>query len=64
MNLSLDVYNALGSKYNLYDLNDGGYWLPSDEDTSEGERILSPVYGQGVNLQGLREYRLSLRLFF
>lgn len=64
LNLSLDIYNALGSKYNLYDLNDGGYWFPAGEDTSEGERIVSPVYGQGVNLQGLREYRLTLRLFF
>ncbi len=64
LNLALDITNALGAKYSLYDLNDGGYWYPAGEDTSEGERIISPVYGQGVNLQGLREYRITLRLFF
>ncbi len=61
---ALDVFNTLGARYHLYDLNDGGSWLPSGEDNTEGERILNPSYGQGVNLKGVREFRLSLGYYF
>ncbi len=61
---ALDVFNTMGARYHLYDLNDGGYWLPSAEDSAEGERILNPSYGQGVNLKGVREFRLSLGYYF
>jgi hypothetical protein len=61
---ALDVFNTLGARYHLYDLNDGGSWIPSGEDNTEGERILNPSYGQGVNLKGVREFRLSLGYYF
>jgi hypothetical protein len=61
---AVDVFNALGSRYHWFDLNDGGFWSPVDERTAEGIRTLSPVYGQGINLKGIREFRFSLRLFF
>jgi hypothetical protein len=64
LNAAVDVFNALGSRYHWFDLNDGGFWSPADEKTAEGVRILSPVYGQGINLKGVREFRFSLRLFF
>ncbi len=64
VNAALDVYNALGTRYHLTDLNDGGLWYPADENGAQGERILSPVYGRGYNLRGTREFRLTFRLFF
>jgi outer membrane receptor protein involved in Fe transport len=63
-NAALDVFNTLGARYHLYDLNDGGLWLPSDEDTAEGERAPNPLYGQGVNLRGVREFRFTLGYYF
>ena len=61
---AIDVFNVLGSRTHWFDLNDGGFWSPVDEKTTEGIRTLSPIYGQGINLKGVREFRLSLRLFF
>lgn len=64
VNAALDVYNTLGTQYHLFDLNDGGLWYPAGENGAAGERIQSPVYGRGYNLQGAREFRLTFRLFF
>jgi outer membrane receptor protein involved in Fe transport len=64
VNAALDVYNTLGTRYHLFDLNDGGLWYPEAEDGTEGVRVLNPVYGRGYNLQGTREFRLTFRLFF
>ena len=63
-NLALDVFNTLGSRYHLYDSNDGGFWSPTDENSAEGERLLNPLYGQGVNLKGVREFRFTLGYYF
>ncbi len=63
-NAALDVFNTLGSRYHLYDLNDGGLWNPADENTAEGERLLNPLYGRGVNLKGIREFRFTLGYYF
>lgn len=62
--VSLDIMNALGNTYFFTDKNDGGYWLPEDENVAEGTRLISPTYDTGVNLLGTREYRLTFRLRF
>jgi hypothetical protein len=62
--LSVDVYNLLGTKYRLLDLNDGGTWAPADEGGTTGTRILSGTYGTYTPLIGTRVVRLNLSLKF
>lgn len=60
----LDIINALGNKYSLADDNDGGFWFPDAENTSQGRRVLSPNYGKTLLLAGVRSIRLNLNLAF
>jgi len=60
----IDIINVLGNKYNIIDENDGGYWLPQDENTDQGTRVLSPTYKKIIALSGVRIIRLSLRFMF
>jgi hypothetical protein len=62
--VSLDVLNVLGDTTRLLDLNDGGLWYPSDEGTSEGERVLSGTYNKVVSVWGTRTVALKFNLKF
>jgi hypothetical protein len=64
LGLSVDVYNLLGTKYRLLDLNDGGTWAPTGEGGTAGTRTLSGTYGTYTPLIGTRVLRLNLRLKF
>ncbi len=64
LTLMVDVFNLLGNKSGLLDLDDGGYWYPAAADSSLGTRVLSPTYGKYVSLLGTRSVRLSLGVQF
>ncbi len=59
-----DILNLLGDKYSSIDLNDGGYWYPAGEGTSEGERVLSGTYEKYLFVRGVRTFQLNLSLKF
>ncbi len=61
---SLDFLNVLGDRYRVLDLNDGGFWSPAGEGTSEGERTLSGTYDRYVPFWGTRAVRIHLSLRF
>ena len=60
----IDFLNLLGNKYDNILGNDGGYWYPSEENSSEGIRVLNPSYNQIISLIGFQGFRFSLRLGF
>lgn len=62
--LSFDVFNLLGDKYKIIDLNDGGLWFPNGEGGSSGARLISESYGKAVFLRGTRVFRIGLKLNF
>jgi hypothetical protein len=64
LGLSVDVYNLLGAKYRLLDLNDGGTWAPTGVGGTAGTRTLSGTYGTYTPLIGTRVVRLNLTLKF
>ena len=64
LTLTVDVFNLLGNKTGLLDLDDGGYWYPAAADSSEGTRVLSPTFGKYVSLLGTRSVRLTLGVQF
>jgi len=60
----VDIFNALGNKYRSIAQNDGGFWYPSGENTTEGLRVLSSNYKRITAVTGTRTFRLSLHLKF
>lgn len=64
LTLTVDVFNLLGNKTGLLDLDDGGFWYPAAADSSEGTRVLSPTFGKYVSLLGARSVRLTLGVQF
>lgn len=64
ISLYVDIFNALGNKYRSIIQNDGGFWFPSGENTTEGRRILSSDYKRIVAVTGVRTFRLSLHVRF
>ena len=59
-----DIMNVLGNKYDLTFQNDGGFWFPDAEGSTQGTRVLSSNYKTITSLSGVRTLRLSLRLCF
>jgi hypothetical protein len=64
ISLYIDIFNALGNKYRSIIQNDGGFWFPSGENTTEGIRILNSNYKRIVSVTGVRTFRLSLHFKF
>jgi hypothetical protein len=62
--VAVDVLNLLGKKYGLRDLNDGGYWYPEAEGSSEGTRIFNPSYQKILSVYGTRAVQLVFSLRF
>jgi len=64
ISMYVDVLNALGKKYSFISKNDGGFWFPDAESTTQGTRLLSEYYGNITSLAGTRTVRLGLNLLF
>jgi hypothetical protein len=62
--VSVDVFNLLGDKYRILDLNDGGTWSPEGEGAGPGQRTLSGTYNTYWPLWGTRSVRFNLSLRF
>ena len=60
----IDVFNVLGNQYQNIVRNDGGFWYPSEENSTEGIRIVDPSYKKVRSLQGARSFRFGLNLKF
>ena len=60
----VDILNALGKKYSFISKNDGGFWFPDAENTTQGTRVLSENYKKITSLSGTRMIRLGLNLRF
>ncbi len=64
LTLSVNVLNVLGGKYRFLDLNDGGLWYPSEENSSAGERVISETYNKSLSVWGTRTVYIKLKLGF
>lgn len=64
ISLLLDLFNALGNKYQSLVQNDGGYWYPETESSTDGTRILNPNYKKVTSLMGTRSFRFGLNFKF
>jgi hypothetical protein len=64
MVLLVDVFNALGNKYQFMVQNDNVYWFPITENSTDGFRIVSPNYKKVTSLSGARSFRLGLNIKF
>lgn len=62
--ISVDVFNLLGDKYRILDLNDGGTWRPDAEGASAGTRVLSGTYNTYWPRWGERVFRINFNLGF
>ena len=60
----IDVFNVLGNQYQNIVRNDGGFWYPSEENSTEGIRVVDPSYKKVRSLQGARSFRFGLNLKF
>jgi hypothetical protein len=60
----VDILNALGKKSSFIYQNDGGFWFPDAENTTQGTRVLSEIYKKITSLSGTRTIRLGLNLRF
>jgi hypothetical protein len=60
----VDVFNVLGKQHQILVRNDGGFWYPSEENSTNGIRIVDPSYKKVTSLQGARSFRLGLNLKF
>ena len=60
----VDILNALGKKSSFIYKNDGGFWFPDAENTTQGTRVLSEIYKKITSLSGTRTIRLGLNLRF
>jgi hypothetical protein len=60
----VDIKNVLGTKHDFTFQNDGGFWLPEAEFSTQGVRDLSSNYKNITLLSGTRVFRLGLRLRF
>jgi hypothetical protein len=64
LSLILDIFNVLGNQYQNIVENDGGFWYPTEENSTEGIRIVDPNYKKITSLQGARSFRLGLNFKF
>lgn len=64
LTLTVDVFNILGTKSSLLDLDDGGFWYPAAAGASEGTRVLNPTFQKYTSLWGARQFRLTLAVQF
>jgi len=64
ISMYVDILNAFGKKYSFISKNDGGFWFPDAENTTQGTRVLSENYKKITSLSGTRVLRIGLNLRF
>jgi hypothetical protein len=64
ISMYVDILNALGKKYSFISKNDGGFWFPDAENTTQGTRVQSENYKKITSLSGTRMIRLGLNIRF
>jgi hypothetical protein len=60
----IDVFNVLGNQYQNILRNDGGFWYPSEENSTEGIRVVDPSYKKVTSVLGARSFRFGLNFKF
>jgi hypothetical protein len=64
LGIIFDVFNVLGNQYQNRVRNDGGFWYPVEENSTEGIRVLDPSYDMVTSVLGARSFRLGLNFKF
>ena len=64
ISMYVDILNAFGKRYSFISKNDGGFWFPDAENTTQGTRVLSENYKKITSLSGTRVLRIGLNLRF
>ena len=64
ISMYVDILNASGKKSSFISKNDGGFWFPDAENTTQGTRVLSENYKKITSLSGTRVLRIGLNLRF
>jgi len=64
LRLFADVFNLLGRKSSVLDLNDAGSWFPAAENSNLGQRVISPTFGKYLSARGARTVQVSLSVEF
>lgn len=64
LKIHADVFNLLGRRTNLMDLNDAGFWYPNAENSAAGARLLSSTFNKTIAAYGSRTIQLTLTLQF
>lgn len=62
--LLFDVFNVFGYQFKNTVRNDGGFWYPAEENSTEGIRVVNPSYEKVTSLLGARSFRLGLNFRF
>jgi hypothetical protein len=60
----IDVFNAFGNQYKNITKNDGGYWYPSEINSTQGVRVFDPSFRNTLLLRGARSFRFGLHVKF
>ena len=60
----VDVFNVLGNQFQNIVRNDGGFWYPSEENSTEGIRVVDPSYKRVTSILGARSFRFGLNFKF
>ena len=60
----VDVFNVLGTQFQNIVRNDGGFWYPSEENSTEGIRVVDPSYKRVTSILGARSFRFGLNFKF
>lgn len=64
LRLLFDVFNVLGYQFKNTVRNDGGFWYPVEENSTEGIHVVNPSYKKVTSLLGARSFRLGLNFKF
>jgi len=60
----IDIFNVLGNQYQNIVRNDGGFWYPSEENSTDGIRVVDPSYKKVTSVLGARSFRFGLNFKF
>jgi hypothetical protein len=64
LSFALDVLNCLGNTNDTLWRENAGLWYPTAANTAEGTYLLSSSYNQIVTFNGVKTFRLTVRLGF
>ncbi|MFH1944264.1 MAG: TonB-dependent receptor [Acidobacteriota bacterium] len=64
LSFALDVLNSLSRTTDTLWQENAGFWYPTTADSTEGTYLVSPYYNQIVTFNGVKTFRLTIRLGF